>query len=61
MALFWMPATWGEGGTGSKNHLPIAAQEAEVFKGEFQVARMEGGGRMAHSYLRISGNSDRQL
>ena len=65
MALFWMPATWGEGGIVSKNHLLIAAQEAEVFKGEFQGCMDGGRGQdgtvSSDSYLNISDNSHRQL
>ena len=65
MALFWMPATWGEGGIVSKNHRPIAAQEAEVFKGEFQGCmdggKWQDGTVSSDSYLSISDNSHRQL
>ena len=42
VALFRRLATWGEEGLVSKNQLPIAAQETEDFKGEFQGC-MDGG------------------
>ena len=42
VALFWKPATRGEGGLESKNQLPMAAQETEVFKGELQGC-LDGG------------------
>ena len=42
MVLFCMPATRGEHRLVSKNQLPIAAQETEGFKGEFQGC-MDGG------------------